>query len=260
MDEIVCLLDSEHITQAIGFYVTMEFTLSQTVLVARETEDRHPQRIIPFLMPAPFPLPTFDPDTLDNILNSNKGLFQGYGELAFYIQPFKGTSPDDSLFLQIYDVADSHDIVMMIHPDEDEEDNIERALAHNRDVSFLLHGGDLIDDWITGVLDRHPNVYYSLDANLFPILYNVDSKEEFVTEFKENFNSTLQEAVNRWKDKIETRPDRFVWGTDRGYPWHFDPEVGALLVEFSRAFIGSLDPEVQEKIAYKNAERLLQER
>ena len=44
--------------------------------------------------------------------------------------PVKGTSPDDPMFLQIYDVADRHDIVVMIHPDEDQQDNIERALAH----------------------------------------------------------------------------------------------------------------------------------
>ena len=31
-----------------------------------------------------------------------------------------------------------------------------------------------------------------------------------------------------------------------------------MLVEFSRAFIGNLDPEVQERFAYKNAERLIQ--
>ena len=49
-------------------------------------------------------------------------------------------------------------------------------------------------------------------------------------------------------------------GTDRAFAWHFDPEVGALIEESARIFIGQLDPAVQEKFAYKNAERLLGER
>lgn len=42
------------------------------------------------------------------------------------------------------------------------------------------------------------------------------------------------------------------------FAWHFDPEVGGILEEFSRSFIGRLDASVQENFAYKNAERMLQ--
>jgi len=58
---------------------------------------------------------------------------------------------------------------------------------------------------------------------------------------------------------IEGHPDKFLWGTDRAFAWHFDDDVGALLDESARAFIVQLDPAVQEKFAYKNAERLLNE-
>ena len=68
----------------------------------------------------------------------------------------------------------------------------------------------------------------------------------------------LNEAVKKWKAKIERHPDRFMWGTDRAYKWHYDEEVSVLLEEFGRAFIGRLDPDVQEKFAYKNAESLLE--
>ena len=49
-----------------------------------------------------------------------------------------------------------------------------------------------------------------------------------------------------------------MWGTDRLEGWHFDKEVGGLVEEFSRAFIGELDSSVQEKFAYKNAQRMLE--
>jgi len=51
-----------------------------------------------------------------------------------------------------------------------------------------------------------------------------------------------------------------MWGTDRWYRWQFDYEVGGILEEFGRSFIGELEPQVQEKFAYKNAEKILQER
>lgn len=34
-------------------------------------------------------------------------------------------------------------------------------------------------------------------------------------------------------------------------------DVGRVLAEYGRAFIGNFDPEIQEKIAYKNAETLI---
>ena len=49
-----------------------------------------------------------------------------------------------------------------------------------------------------------------------------------------------------------------MWGTDRWHEWHFDQEVGGLLEEFGRSFIGEFAPEIQEKFAYKNAEEFLQ--
>lgn len=50
-----------------------------------------------------------------------------------------------------------------------------------------------------------------------------------------------------------------LWGTDRGDAvWNYDIEVGQMQVKIARAFIGRLDPTVQEKFAYKNAQRLLE--
>src|SRR3989344_2385539 len=86
-------------------------------------------------------------------------------------------------------------------------------------------------------------------------------KQDFIAKFKQNWQSTLNSTVALWKSKIEKHPDQFLWGTDRGASlWNYDPEVAALLEEYSRAFIGQLDPSTQEKYAPKNAEKLLQVR
>ena len=74
---------------------------------------------------------------------------------------------------------------------------------------------------------------------------------------RSNFDSVLKEEVAHWKERVEKYPDRFTWGSDRWFAWHFDPEVGGILEEFGRSFIGSLDPSVQENFAYKNAQKML---
>ena len=83
------------------------------------------------------------------------------------------------------------------------------------------------------------------------------TKEEFLDYMKNNFDAALADEVQIWKTRIEKHPDKILWGTDRWYTQHFDAEVGAMVEEFGRSFIGQLDPSVQEKYAYKNAERLL---
>lgn len=109
-------------------------------------------------------------------------------------------------------------------------------------------------------MDRYKNVYYSIDAAALHSLQGKlvrASRDEYITEFKRDFNSILEERVNFWKDKIERHPDRFMWGTDRGGAWHYEEELSALFEEFARAFIARLNPAVQEKYAYQNAENFL---
>lgn len=168
----------------------------------------------------------------------------------------------------MYKIADSHNLVVMMHPRGNQQDEVEQILTKFTDVTFLLHGGEN-QEWIVDLMKNHQNVYYSLDANMTSI-YGFEkrhddevltkdlTKEEWLLFLRQNFDLKLDREISKWKDKIETYPDRFTWGTDRFYGWHFDAEVGGLLEEFGRAFIGGLDPSVQENFAYKNAERVIQ--
>ena len=74
-----------------------------------------------------------------------------------------------------------------------------------------------------------------------------------------NYAPLLEIDLGDWKEVIEAHADRFMWGTDRGgiVIWAWDLEVGLRLTDYARAFIGQLDPDVQELFAYRNAERLL---
>ena len=159
-------------------------------------------------------------------------------------------------------LVDKYFVNVSISVEVKKESSIENALQKNSNVTFLIHGPE-IENSISGIIDRHPNARYSIDAILLRVgspgglLYTAGSKENFISIFNQNFNAMLTSAVNDWKAKIEQYPDKYMWGTDRSDAWMFDEEVSVLLEEFGRAFIGRLDPAVQEKFAYKNAERLL---
>ncbi|MBS3115780.1 amidohydrolase family protein, partial [Candidatus Woesearchaeota archaeon] len=113
---------------------------------------------------------------------------------------------------------------------------------------------------IVDLMDKYPNVYFSIDSAVLYAMQGLfmGSKEQFVSRFEQEFDVNMNRAVNKWKSAVEKHPDRFMWGSDRGLPWHYDEDVSILFEEFGRAFIARLDPAVQEKFAYENAERLLQ--
>ena len=258
LDSILCRFNEESVRGAIGFTIGAEEALAETIQTAKSFNQRSSGKINLFLMPQIFSI-----DTLKNIASSNEGLFKGYGEIAMYFGPQKGESPDSQKYLDIYEVAGKHNLIVMIHPDARQESSIENLLQKNPSVKFLIHGPE-IEHSISGIISKHPNAYYSIDAILIRVgfspgglLYTASNKADFIATFNQNFNAMLNRVVNDWKGKIEQYPDRFMWGTDRSHAWTFDEEVSVLLEEFSRAFIGKLDPAVQEKFAYKNAEKLL---
>ena len=172
---------------------------------------------------------------------------------------------------ELYTVADKHNLIVMMHPIEGQQQAIEEVLRDYPKVQFLFHGVERLSSasmFLDTFLEKYPNAHYSVDIDLFgedssgrPLLATSAGKQSFINQFKQNWQSALNKKISFWKSRIEKHPDQFLWGTDRGeYAWHYDQDINALLEEYSRAFIGQLDPAVQEKYAYKNAENLLRER
>src|SRR3989344_4836874 len=262
LDEILCSFDKEKVTGAFLFYLWNYNNLEQSMQYAAEIKKQLPAGVHLFLTPL-----ELDAEELDDVVSSSEGVFDGFGEIVFYDPDREGAIPDDRISLEINNIADKHNFVVMIHPDKGQETNVENALKKNPNVKFLLHGPQ-IENSITNLIGKYPNVYYSIDTILIripnpsrpsgPLMYTVTSKEEYKREFTQNFDAMLNDAVNKWKPRIEQHPDRFMWGTDRAADWHFDEEISILVEEFARAFTRRLSPAVQEKFAYKNAERLIE--
>ena len=257
LEEILCFFNKEEVKGAIGFYALDPTSLGDTLEVARNIKEESLGSIALFLMPI-----TLDAEKLDSLHQSNAGLFKGYGELGFYDVWLKPLTPSDPKLFNIYKVAKKHGLIVMMHPDAGQKSNIETALQNNPGVNFLLHGFQA-EDYITDLMDRYPNVYFSIDsAVLYPMmgLFMSGPKEVFISRFEQEFDSMLSQNISKWKGTIERYPNRFMWGTDRGVKWHYNEEISILFEEFARAFIARLDLSVQENYAYKNAEGLLQKR
>ncbi len=260
LSQILCSFDKEKVRGAITFNFWDYENLEQSIQDTAEMKKQLPIGIHLFLIPSELLA-----EELDEIVTSHKGVYDGFGEISHYSPERSGQTPDDPVSLEMYEVAAKHGLVVMFHPGKNQKSKVENALQKNPDTKFLLHGPEA-ENYITDLIEEYPNVYYSIDTMLIrlpnspPLMYMVSGKEEFKLKFTQNFDALLNGAVNKWKNRIEQHPDRFMWGTDRAADWHHDEEVSVLVEEFARAFIAELDPSVQEQFAYKNAERILPER
>jgi hypothetical protein len=264
VDDLVCTLKHEGTTSVFAFFPVWPNVESRFPLeVANRTMQEHPDVFVPFVMP-PGPddvPPTADAQTLISMLATTPGLFRGYGEIGLYELGTrrKGSDypPDAPILLGIYPVALEHNLVVYLHPGWGHEDSLERVLAQYPEVSFIVHG-EQIESQIGDLMTRYANVFFTVN-DLYGdqyLLNTRESKESFLAALADH-QPLLLKDVATWKELIEQHPDRFMWGTDRGDAvWTFDREVGQTLANYGRAFIARLDPSVQERFAYKNAERL----
>lgn len=280
ISDYVCMMDTEGTRTVFAFFPVWDPIREESLAVAQRTIERYPGRFVPFIMPpdrddSPDGFPTVTADVLEAMLTVHPGLFQGYGEIGLYARGDHGgptgapaLPPNAPRLLRIYPVLRSHNLLAYVHLGEGQAAAFEEVLAAHPDINFIWHGDQLIRgsgveqdlSVIEGILRRHPNAYYGVDELYGDrwLLKPEVSKEEFLTHFK-NSESLLQQDLITWKGFIERYPNQVLWGTDRGWsaPWSVDQDVALALNDYSRAFIGRLHPAVQEKFAYKNAERLI---
>ncbi|MBI1970381.1 amidohydrolase family protein [Candidatus Woesearchaeota archaeon] len=265
--DIICLMKKEGITKAFSFFIIPNAGMDQSLGYVEQVTSQYPG-FVPFFMP-PLPIESLNPtpEEVDNALAKKPGFYQGYGEARFDFANGKNALPEDQYLLDMYRLSDKHNLIVQIHPEKGQIAAIERLLQKYPNVIFLVHLVLDERDDIDRLMSEYDNIYYSLDAELTSLFgYHTiqnnqgPAKEEFIAFTEKNMNTMIDEDLGRWEAIIKKHPDRFTWGTDRWFTWHFDPEVGAIIEELSRAFIGQLDPAIQEKIAYQNAEEMLKKR
>lgn len=270
--KMACLFETEETDSVLAFFPVWPELPEQMVEVARRAEENYPNLFLPFIMPPnhdddPNGAPTVDAATLSDMLAIAPGLFDGYGEIGLYERDggSRELPPDSALLQDIYPVVRDERLLVYFHLGFGHEDEFDAVLDAYPEITFIFHGDQLIEYGRNGrqdlsrvdkLLTDHPNLRYGVDE-----LYGDDflirpevTKEEFLAHF-DDYEPLLEEDLATWKAFIEKHPDQVLWDTDRGGAvlWSLDQEVGLRLTDYARAFIGRLDPAVQEKYAYQNA-------
>lgn len=277
--DYVCMMDSESTSKSLAFFPVWEPSIREMIRFVNMTLEKYPGRFIPFIMTpdddgSPTGYPTVNAEKLNEMLSMHPGLFTGYGEIGLYARGDHGgpkgspeLPPNSTRLKEIYPLIGKNNLTIYFHLGERQKEAFEEVLKENRDINFIWHGDQLIPynngvqnlQYIDEILSNHENVYYGVDelyGDTF-LLKPETSKEEFLAHFV-NQEELLEKDIMNWKAFIEKHQNQVIWGTDRGWsaPWSLDPEVAVTLNNYTRAFIGRLSPEAQEKYAYKNAEKL----
>lgn len=264
MSEIACTLRNEGTRNNFAFFPVYPEIYLQALEIANKTMAEYPNLFTAFIMPPTEDTPTVEASMLRRMLTVYPKLFKGYGEVGSSPTEEKNPPPDDPLYLENYKLAREYHLVVYYHLGYGHRANFERVLVANSDLYFIWHGDALSIDEIKEVLSKHPNAYYGVETmgegsnfGIFPLFVG-KSKDAYLDAMERHFDDLLSYDLKKRKSLIEQYPDQVIWGTDRGdAEWNYDVEVGQIMVEYARAFIGKLKPEVQEKFAYKNAEKLL---
>lgn len=275
ISQIDCNLERENTKKAFVFFPVYPEFWEQHIEFAKRVNKEYPERFELFIMPpdddgSPDGFPTVNAEFLDKMLRKAGNIFKGYGEIGLYgREDGAGALPPDSKRLrEIYPVVRENKLAVYFHLGEGMKDSYQKILAENRNINFIFHGDQLIPtqgelqdfSQIEEIIKNNPNVYYTIDelyGNQW-MIHPEKTKEDFFT-YLGDYERLLEYDLQNWKPLIEKYPDQFMWGTDRSdqVVWSHEPDFSLALANYSRAFIAGLDPAVQEKFAYKNAEKVL---
>ena len=150
------------------------------------------------------------------------------------------------------DLVEKYGGAMSMHVqwDNDSIEQLGMLADHNPNGSIIWahcgNDGSAYD--VRKVLEKHINIYCDLSARSKPKLsdwvVNKRPRAEIFTSH--NLNSG-------WKDLIEEMPGRFMVGTDTKTETHYDEGIENI----RNGLLANLSQETAEKVAYKNAQRLL---
>ena len=158
------------------------------------------------------------------------GQFKGIGEINIFPGPrFPADSP---LMRRLWSLSAAFRVPLSIHMDARDEPvaEMERLLASDRRGTLIwAHGGGAGPALVRRLMRAYPNLYADLSGRL-PALTR----------------------IREWKVLLEELPDRFVIGSDVTTLAEFVDTIRSW-----RKILDELPPATARKLAYENAERLL---
>ena len=169
-------------------------------------------------------------------------------------------SPASPWVQRVFNISSNEQLTFQIHndPEDDLLASLERMFAQYPNAQIIwTHLGQIrypnrqtiySPKYVDALLKKYNNLHFDLGVSLPERVYPG-------TGFTQN---TLQEfsgeLVPKWKKLIEKYPDRFTIGSDiAGNRYEYFPQK----IENARVILSQLSKSTAEKIAYKNAWRLI---
>lgn len=162
------------------------------------------------------------------------------------------TRIDAPTYLAMLDLVEKYGGALSIHVqmDKDSIEQLEILADHNPNGNIIwAHcGNNSYAEEARGVLLRHNNIYCDLAARHTPKL-----KDRVISKRPHSEIFTSDSLDDSWRVLIEEIPDRFMVGTDTKTEGHYDKGIHNI----RNGLLANLSQETAEKVAYKNAQRLL---
>ncbi len=246
--------------------------------------DNHPSRISLFTNPGftttelktsftNDELPS-DYESIYNEVKANLGEIKGLGRLDI---SSLGINPTNSKIIGFYDFAQTEQktIIMEIGTGSAQQEGMQEILTAYPQTNFFLHihPEELESDETEymSLLENNDNLFYIIDTN--DILYDGDKglaekfssqdTEDAISAFIEEYDRSgpvyINNAVLRYKNLLESYPERVVLGSYLPSEYDFNEEVYNRIIKAARTFIIKLDTDNREKFAYENALDILGE-
>jgi len=277
-EDLLSYLDRNKVEGAIGFYSLAPNKSSSLVAAKAEVIIKGTRsRVIPLIMliKGEFVSGQYNETVLRQYLQP-QGLLQGVGEIGLYSGETQNVTFDDPVMQTVFQVVNELKGIVMVHPSTmgmggrlTELAEVEPSIRKYPDAIFLFHGNQEVFNMVAQLMSKYPNVYYTYDANIFssgpgggslvtPLPdAAAETAEHFLAEVNRIGSDRLVEVgLAKVALKIQQYPDRIMWGTDLAFPWHFEEPVTDVVISLSRQLIGRLPADIQEKYAYKNAQRV----
>jgi len=190
-----------------------------------------------------------------DVENALKNGFLWIGEALLRHHGVSQVPADNPVAMQIYDLCAKYNVPITVHQDSADYSGayteFERVADLERNTTFVLHGWWLGSSQVTGILQRHPNVYIELAGEL------EDDEGDFLGGTRQDQFTSSGRINDNWKYVFEKYQDRVINGFDFWMQSQYSSENLKRNVDYWRDLLGQIDPAAAEKIAYKNVENLV---
>ncbi len=284
--DVLRLMDRHNIEGGVGFWMPPVLGRQSEIDLLNKSIGELDHRLATLMMPPPFDVGfefgflgfadgSYTRDLLDPWFPPS-GPFDGFGEIAFYIDKLQVLSPLASQLDDVYPLVAESGGVIMAHPSKDQKaEDWAEVMTRYPEITFLFHGlndshGDGPDERaaILELLETYEggNMFYSIDAGPLMHAPEIDNggsigmnseNGDVLTALVDGYGrqKLAEHVYSEYSKEVIAYPDRLMFGTDFLAGWHFEDAGSDVIIDFARRFIGLLPEELQEDFAYKNGQK-----